>query len=695
MTTEMNRMGQPIDADIPGWTPPPFPDRAPMQGRFCRLESLVVERHAEDLWAANQLDNEGANWTYLPYGPFDDFAKFRNWLAQTCTGDDPLFFAIRELACDEVVGVASYLRITPASGSIEVGHLNFSPKLQGTTAATEAMYLMMERAFDLGYRRYEWKCHAMNAPSRAAAERLGLTFEGVFRQHTVVKGRNRDSAWYAAFDSEWPALREAFQTWLSPDNFDASGQQRTRLSKLTSTQIDGNNRDESKIKMLGDASRRAQAYCQSADAAPIYPSQNAIDALQQFDAVLPDGPTDADAVLAQLDEIGSAATVRSTKGRYFGFVNGNSEPVATAAAVLLAAWDQNVGMPVMSPVGAHLDAIASRWVCELLGLPASATAAFCSGASVANLTCIIAARDELLRHAGWDVHTQGINGAPPIRVVASEEAHISVLRSLRHAGIGTNAIQTVETDRFGRVKASAFPETDDLTLTLLQAGNVNTGYSDPFDEIIPRVRSSGGWIHVDGAFGLWAAASPQQTKQVAGVQQADSWATDAHKWLNAPYDSGIAICARKEDLQRAMAADAAYLMTDSDRVPMQLGLQMSQRARAVETWAIIASKGKEGIARMVDHLCEMATRMATRLTDGGANQRVSGGLNQLLFSFGSQEETDRVIAAVQQDRTCWVGGTTWQGHRAMRISLSDSSTTAHDVDECTAAILRCWKQVAP
>lgn len=450
---------------------------------------------------------------------------------------------------------------------------------------------------------------------------------------------------------------------------------------------------ETKVELLGDAARRAQAYCKAAESAPVYPTRNAVEALQQFDATLPDGPTDSAGVLMQLDELGSPATVRSTKGRYFGFVNGNSEPVATAVSVLLSAWDQNVCLPVMSPVGARLDAIASQWVCELLGLPAPAIAAFCGGASVANLTCIIAARDELLRRAGWDVHTQGLGGAPPIKVVTSEEAHVSALRALRHAGIGTSAIQTVPTDSRGRMKSSDFPETDELTLTVLQAGNVNTGYSDPFDEIIPRVRSASGWVHVDGAFGLWANASPKQAHQVAGVHLADSWATDAHKWLNAPYDSGIAICARKEDLHRAMVADAAYLMTDSERVPMHLGLQMSQRARAIETWAIIASKGRAGISKMVDHLCEMALHMARRLSEGGANQLALGGLNQMLFSFGSDEATNQVIAVVQKDRTCWVGGTTWHGRRAMRISLSDSATTLADVDESASAILKCWKEV--
>ncbi len=233
MNIESNYAGQPLGQIVADWRVPPFPQREVMEGRFCRLEPLVAAVHAESLFTANQLDELGLNWTYLPYGPFASLAEYQAWMELTCNSHDPLFFAICDLASKEAVGVASYLRITPTSGSIEVGHLNFSPKLQKSPAATEAMFLMMERAFELGYRRYEWKCHALNAPSRAAAQRLGLSFEGVFRQHTVVKGRNRDSAWYAAIDAEWPELRAAFRTWLSPQNFDATGQQRTRLSTLT------------------------------------------------------------------------------------------------------------------------------------------------------------------------------------------------------------------------------------------------------------------------------------------------------------------------------------------------------------------------------------------------------------------------------------------------------------------------------
>lgn len=229
----VNSLNQPVGLPVTGWKTPRAPSREPMEGRFCRVEPLNVESHAADLFAANALDVEGRNWTYLSYGPFQNLESYRAWIDATCMGDDPLFFAIVEQKAEKAVGVASHLRITPASGSIEVGHINYSPLLSRTPAGTEAMFLMMNCAFELGYRRYEWKCDALNAASRIAAQRLGFSFEGVFRQATVYKGRNRDTAWYAAIDEEWSALREAFERWLSLDNFDESGKQRTRLSDLT------------------------------------------------------------------------------------------------------------------------------------------------------------------------------------------------------------------------------------------------------------------------------------------------------------------------------------------------------------------------------------------------------------------------------------------------------------------------------
>lgn len=246
MEFELNYLKQPVGLAVPGWQPPQFPLREPMQGRYCRLEPLDPVRHAESLYAANALDVEGANWTYLPYGPFENLGDYRAWIEKSCRGCDPLFFAIIDLAQGKAVGIASYLRISPDSGSIEVGHLNYSPLLQHTLAATEAMYLMMAHAFGLGYRRYEWKCNALNAPSRSAAQRLGLSFEGIFRQATVVKGRNRDTAWYAAIGADWPLIREAFLQWLSPANFDEQGKQRLRLSVLTAPLLNSTTTGNSK-----------------------------------------------------------------------------------------------------------------------------------------------------------------------------------------------------------------------------------------------------------------------------------------------------------------------------------------------------------------------------------------------------------------------------------------------------------------
>ena len=235
MPQEYNSLGQPIGYPVPDWQPVPFPSRETLQGRFCRVEPLVPLQHARDLFEANSLDTEGRSWTYLPYGPFSNFEDYNTWLNEVAKGIDPLYFAIIDLVTKKAVGVCSYLRIDPKQGVIEIGHLNFSPLLQARPAATEAMYLMMRRAFELGYRRYEWKCHSMHSKSRKAAQRFGFSYEGIFRQAAVVKGRNRDTAWYAIIDEEWPALKAAFQTWLAPINFDESGLQKLSLAELTAS----------------------------------------------------------------------------------------------------------------------------------------------------------------------------------------------------------------------------------------------------------------------------------------------------------------------------------------------------------------------------------------------------------------------------------------------------------------------------
>ncbi|GAA3604501.1 pyridoxal-dependent decarboxylase [Nonomuraea rosea] len=439
-----------------------------------------------------------------------------------------------------------------------------------------------------------------------------------------------------------------------------------------------------------DAARRATAYLEARTQRGIFPAEEALSDLAAFPRDLADEPLPASEVLTMLDELGSPATVVTTAGRYFGYVNGGTDPAAAAAAVLTGVWDQNIALPDMSPIAGLLDDLAARWTLDLLGLPCTAIASFCSGASIANLTCILAARDALLHHNGWNVDRRGLTGAPPLRVIASAEMHASVAKALRAAGLGADDVIAAPTDELGRVRAEDFPDADERTLVLLQAGNVNTGHSDPFADIIPAIRERGGWVHVDGAFGLWAAASPMHRHLVNGVEQADSWATDAHKWLNAPYDSGIAICRVPGDLRRAMAFNAAYLSTDAERAPAHLGLQMSQRARGAEVWAILAHRGRAGVASLVDRLCAHAQHMAHLLQAAGVRLLVPVGLNQVLVQFDDDATTDAVIAAVQQDRTCWAAGTSWHGSRAMRISICDTATTSADIDTCAEAILRCW-----
>jgi glutamate/tyrosine decarboxylase-like PLP-dependent enzyme len=424
-------------------------------------------------------------------------------------------------------------------------------------------------------------------------------------------------------------------------------------------------------------------------------------ALEIFRRPLQDESIPGRDVLAELDAFGSPATVIQGIGRYFGYVNGGVEPVAAAAAILAGAWDQNVALPGMSPVGSVLDEVAAGWIVDLLGLPSDAVATFTTGATLANFTAIVAARDALLARAGWSVEHDGLAGAPSIRVIAGAEVHASALKSLRMAGLGPGTVERVPVDASGAIDADAFPaDTDALTLVLLQAGNVTSGASDPFARIIPGVRERGGWVHVDGAFGLWAAASRSRKHLVEGVDLADSWATDAHKWLNAPYDSGIVIVREREDLYRAMAITAPYLATTDERPLLHLGPHMSQRARGVETWALLAARGRQGIAQLIDDSCDRAKQFAELLGAAGAEVLAEPVLNQVPVAFGvapgapgDDDVTDAVIASIQREGTLWAGASTWKGRRILRLSVSDAATTPDDVAASAIAIIACWESV--
>jgi glutamate/tyrosine decarboxylase-like PLP-dependent enzyme len=392
--------------------------------------------------------------------------------------------------------------------------------------------------------------------------------------------------------------------------------------------------------------------------------------------------------LALLDEIGSPATVATTGGRYFGFVIGGTLPAALAVNWLAGAWDQNAGLSVVSPVAARIEEIVLGWILDLLGLSVTCGGGFVTGTTMANFTCLAAGRTALLKRAGWNVEEDGLFGAPPVKVVVGDEAHVSLLKALSLLGLGRSRVVSVSTDEQGRIRTDALPEFDDRTLVCIQAGNVNSGAFDPAPEICRRAREAGAWVHVDGAFGLWAAASSRYAELVDGYSLADSWAIDCHKWLNVPYDSGIAVVRKAEHLRTAMSLSAAYLQTSDVREPCHYTPEVSRRARGIELWAALRSLGREGLTDLIERNCRQAKVFAGRLREAGFEVLNDVVLNQVVVSFGTAEETRRVIAELQNEGTCWCGGTQWRGHTAMRISLSSWATTEEDVERSLEAVLR-------
>ena len=441
--------------------------------------------------------------------------------------------------------------------------------------------------------------------------------------------------------------------------------------------------------LLQNAARLSIRYLEGLNARGVAPTPDAIARLPELEGDLPAAPTDPAEVIALLDRAGSPATVASAGGRFFGFVVGGSLPVTVAANWLATAWDQNAGLYVLSPAAATLESAARRWILDVLGLPAAAEIGFVSGATMANLSGVAAARHALLATQGWDVEARGLFGAPPIRVVVGEEVHVSLLKALALLGLGRDRVVRVPVDGQGRMRADQVPALDSATLLCIQAGNVNTGAFDPAAELCSLAREAGTWVHVDGAFGLWLAAEPGRAHLAAGFAGADSWAMDAHKWLNVPYDSGLAICRHPEHLRAAMSIDASYIVQGEKREPYQYSPEMSRRARGVEVWAALRALGRSGLADLLDRSCRHAGRFAEGLAAAGhevLNEVVS---NQVMVSFGDPDTTRRVIAAVQEDGTCWCGATQWQGRTAMRISVSSWATTDDDVERSLAAMLRC------
>lgn len=438
--------------------------------------------------------------------------------------------------------------------------------------------------------------------------------------------------------------------------------------------------------LLLSAARTSVRYLRTVRDRPVTPSDRALSRLSDLGGALPQGPTKAHDVIRLLDELGSPATMATTGGRYFGLVVGGALPVTVAANWLATAWDQNAAMRMASPVAAVLEDITLPWLAALFGLPPTVGGAFVTGASMANLSALAAARQAVLARVGWDVSAKGLPGAPAIRVVVGDEVHVTVLKALALLGLGRDNIIRVPVDGQGRMRADALPDLDDLTIVCIQAGNVNTGAFDPAPAICSRARDAGAWVHVDGAFGMWAACSPTRAHLTEGFELADSWATDAHKWLNTPYDCGIVLVREPANLKAAMASSAAYLATTDEREPSHFNPELSRRARVVDVWAAIKFLGREGIEGMIERTCEHASLLAGRLQRSGFEILNEVAINQVLLSLGDDAATDRLIEAVQRDGTCWCGGTTWQGRRAMRVSVSSWATTDEDIERAVRAI---------
>jgi glutamate/tyrosine decarboxylase-like PLP-dependent enzyme len=445
---------------------------------------------------------------------------------------------------------------------------------------------------------------------------------------------------------------------------------------------------------LQDAAQRALIYVRSVHDRPVAVSALALQRLEELKHALPQTGVDAREIIRRLDEIGSPATVATGGGRYFGLVIGGALPATIAANWLATAWDQNACFRWTSPIAAALEDVSLQWLRDLFGLPSGVAGAFVTGASMANMAALASARHALLSQLGWDVEAKGLYGAPELRVIVSDEVHITLLKALSLLGLGRERVIRVPTDHRGRLRSDSLPALDDRTIVCIQAGNVNSGDFDPAAEVCRRAREAGAWVHVDGAFGLWALAHPDFAALTEGLAEADSWATDGHKWLNVPYDSGIVLVRRVDDLGAAMSASAAYLAEGvaGDREPSHYTPESSRRARGIEIWAALLNLGRDGIADLIERTCRHARAFARGLEDHGFEILNDVVLNQVLVSFGSAEATRAVIGHLQSGDVCWCGGTVWQGRTAMRISVSNWATTETDVQRSIEAMVRAVEQ---
>ena len=440
-------------------------------------------------------------------------------------------------------------------------------------------------------------------------------------------------------------------------------------------------------QLYEQAKNYALDYMQSVLDRPVFPTAEAIQNLAVFREKLPDQPVDPYRVLEKLHQFGSPATVAQTGGRYFGFVNGGIVPTALAAKWLGDVWDQNAALYVMSPIVSVLEDVCEGWLVDLLGLPQNTAAGFVSGTSTASLCGLVAGRDHLLRKNGWDVSSRGLFSAPEIRVVLGAGAHSTVYKALSILGLGKDRLIQVPTDEQGRMRADLLPELDSNTLLILQAGNVNSGAFDPFVEICSKARAADAWVHIDGAFGLWAAASPRLKHLTAGIELADSWSIDAHKTLNAPYDSGLILCRHRDALTQALHMTGSYIIYSENRDGMLYSADMSRRARAVELWATLMALGRSGVAGLIEDLQQKAVYFADCLRQAGFTVLNEVCFNQVLVTSGDAQQTKELLKLIQASGECWCGGASWHGDDVIRISVCSYRTTRQDIDRSVRAFV--------
>ena len=445
---------------------------------------------------------------------------------------------------------------------------------------------------------------------------------------------------------------------------------------------------ESLPLLLDQVRQFAGEYIDDRERRRVFPDEKSLKAMDALDEPLPENPSTAAVVLRQLHQIGSNAAVNQTAGRYFGFVNGGILPVGLAARWMADVWDQNTAHYVMSPINSRLEEICERWMISLLGLPEGSAAGFVSGTTIANFSGLCAGRNELLRRRGWDVAKRGLYGAPRIRIIAGADAHAAVHKSISMLGLGSDNVELVAADDHGRMRPDQIPKLDESALIVTQAGNVNSGAIDQIGKICDRVRESGSWVHVDGAFGMWARAVPSMSEMCEGIEKADSWSLDAHKTLNVPYDSGIILCRHREALTNAFKASASYFQWSEHRDSMNFRPSMSNRARVIELWAVLKTLGRAGVQSLVEQLCEKAREIAQRLSNEKFQIHNDVVFNQVLVSCGDDALTKTTVENIQRSGECWCGGSTWHGRSVIRISVCDWATTSKEIERTVGAFVQ-------